>query len=246
MQTIRSVVAAPKTIISRWGRADCARIRAALQAIPRAEQRLHAVGSNLLKTTLAGARIRAYDHYPEDDVRDYRTHSQFFFHAHPDRAGEAGHFHLFMRKAAVPAAMRRRRVPVVSPAGQDGTGMVHLGAISLDRRGVPIRLFTTNLWVTGGDFYFAGDTLRLLERFAVTVRKPSSAVNAWVSAMVRVFHGHFALLLERRDQVMAAWAERHPGSNVFETRRLEITSVMRIDVEQQLALMTRAVSMPGG
>lgn len=244
MQVIRSVVAAPRTI-TNFGRADRARIRAALQGIPKAEQRLRAAGSNLLKATLAGARIRAYDHYPEDDVRDYRTHSQFFFHAHPDRTGEAGHFHLFMRKAAVPAAMRRRRVPVVSPAGQDGTGMVHLGAISLDRRGVPIRLFTTNLWVTGGDFYFAEDTLRLLERFVVTVRKPSSAVNAWVSAMVCAFHGHFALLLERRDQVMAAWAQRHPKSNVFETRRLEITSVMRIDIAQQLALMAQAVNRPG-
>lgn len=237
---MKSAIAAPRSIDEIRDKIRSTRIVNGLEILARSERRLYANGSTPLRAMLQGRRKRAYAHFPENDVRDRRTNSQFFFHAHPDRPGESGHFHLFLRRKAVPASIQRRRVPVASEAGQDGSGMVHLGAISIDHKGVPIRLFTTNLWVTGGDFYFAQDTLRLLDRFSVfsgTTRTPSAAVNQWVSALTWIFRGHFAQLLERRDQVMAAWAQRHPKRNVFEARRLEMPSIMRIDYTAQIDLM---------
>ena len=236
---MRSLIPAPRCISEIRSNLRRTRIANGLDVLARAERRLRADGITPLQAMLQGRRKRAYAHFPENDVRDRCTNSQYFFHAHPDRPGESGHFHLFLRKEAVPASMQRRRVPVASEAGQDGSGMVHLGGISLDRKGMPIRLFTTNLWVTGGDFYFAQDTLHLLDRFSVfsVTRTPSAAANQWVSALAWVFRGHFALLLERRDEVMAAWAQRHPRRSVFEARRLEIPSIMHIDYAVQIDLI---------
>ena len=245
---MKSAIAAPRRGAEIRDRIRPQKVSIGLDVLGRSERRLHANGCTPLQAVLQGQRKRAYAHFPEDDVCDGRTNSQYFFHAHPDRSGESGHFHLFLRRQAVPPAILRRKIPVSSEAGQDGSGMVHLGGISLDRKGMPMRLFTTNLWVTGGDFYFAEDTLRLLERFSVfsaITREPSAVVNQWVSALAWVFHGHFALLLEQRDQVMAAWARRHPDRNVFEEKSLEMPSVMRIDYSAQIRLITQSIGRHG-
>ena len=234
---MKSAVAAPRRIEEVGVTTPRTRLVDKLEILEQSEQRQKERGTTVVQALVRGKRKRAYVHFPENDVRDRRTHSQFFFHTHPDHPGEAGHLHLFLRREGIPPHVKRRRVPVASEAGQDGTGMVHLGAISLNRHGTPIRLFTTNLWVTGGDFYFAQDTLNLLDRFSVTTSWPSTTVNQWVSALTTVFRGHFALLLERRDQVMAAWAQRHPKHNVFEARDLEIPSYMRIDYTAQIELL---------
>lgn len=234
---MKSAVAAPRRIGEVGVKTPRTLLVAQLEILVDSERRLTARDATIVQALVRGKRKRAYVHFPENDVRDRRTHSQFFFHTHPDHVGEAGHLHLFLRRDGIPPEVKRRRVPVASEGGQDGTGMVHLGAISLDRHGTPIRLFTTNLWVTGGDFYFAQDTLKLIDRFSVTTSWPSTSVNRWVSAFTTVFRGHYALLLERRDQVMAAWAQRHPKRNVFEARRLEIPSHMKIDYNAQIDLL---------
>ena len=43
----------------------------------------------------------------------------------------------------------------------------HLIAIAIDFRGEPIRLFTTNRWVTGETWYRAEDVTRMLDRFVI-------------------------------------------------------------------------------
>ena len=50
-----------------------------------------------------------WNHYPDGDVYDKDSGSQFFYHAHPAdlRVGEHGHFHTFMRPAGMPDHVSR-------------------------------------------------------------------------------------------------------------------------------------------
>ena len=46
----------------------------------------------------------------------------------------------------------------------------HLVAIALDYAGEPIRLFTTNRWVTGETWYRADDVIKMLDCFKFLLR----------------------------------------------------------------------------
>ena len=59
---------------------------------------------------------------------------------------------------------------------------------------------------------------------------------------VRAVPPHIELLLQRRDEIVWAWAEEHPGEDVFEDRALDITSQMPLSVEETLAQVERALA----
>jgi hypothetical protein len=183
-----------------------------------------------------------FDHYPKGDVYDDETHSQYYYHAHRGETGEHGHFHTFLRAAGMPEG--------IAPAPYDGDGerplgdeaLSHFVAISMNGPGFPIAMFTTNRWVTGETFYRAEDAIAMLDRFDVEHVFPCLAVNMWIGAMVRLFRPQVEALLLERDRRIADWAARHPDTDVYEDRDLEITSILRIDVAQQTAAVERALS----
>jgi hypothetical protein len=115
----------------------------------------------------------------------------------------------------------------------------HLIAIAIDVRGEPIRLFTTNRWVTGETWYRAEDVTRMLDRFVIAEREPSAVLNRWIGAMVHLFRPQIAALLQARDETVMAWRRRR-RTHVFEDPRLEITSSLDIRLDTQLALVDRA------
>lgn len=86
---------------------------------------LHANGSNLVIEALRGSGdFTEWEHYPADDVRDPKSHAQYYFHAHPadDRdSPDYGHFHTFMRPKGMPAGIRPAAVQdlVLSAGGND-------------------------------------------------------------------------------------------------------------------------------
>ena len=92
-----------------------------------------------------------WDHYPKGDVYDRKSHAQYFYHAHAigGRDPEHGHFHTFLRAKGLPRGMKPVNRPDRSawPTGTDA--LSHIVGISMDAKGMPIRLFTTNRWVTG-------------------------------------------------------------------------------------------------
>ena len=112
-------------------------------------------------------------HYPEGEVYDPVSHAQYFDPRHPaDRrlSGEHGHFHTFLRADGMPpgvaplvwpeAAVAEKAQPHGAPRKRGMREEVsHLVAISIDARGAPIRLFTTNRWVTGETWYPAEDVI---------------------------------------------------------------------------------------
>lgn len=147
---------------------------------------------------------------------------RFFYHCHPQAQtpqGEHGHFHVF-----VDSAVDRRGKPAAYS---------HLVGIAVDGRGLPLRLFTTNRWVTGEHWRAADELLRLHRR-----RPPLQAQNSflqlweWIDALLQLFVPQMKALLLRRDLRTSAWS---PGS--FEDRRRHVLSECRISLSAQLALV---------
>ncbi|OGO94089.1 MAG: hypothetical protein A3F41_04885 [Coxiella sp. RIFCSPHIGHO2_12_FULL_44_14] len=169
-----------------------------------------------------------WNHYPKGDVYDRDTHSQYYYHAHPEnqhRWEEHGHFHVFMRRKGIPETIQPK--PLL-PHQQNGKieELCHLCGISMDKFGKPLRLFTTNRWVTGETWYTATDMCQLIPRFAITHAWPSWPTNIWLTQIVRNYQEAIEKLLHRRDKVIDDWQHQHPNDNVFEARELEITSFL--------------------
>ena len=191
-----------------------------------------------------------WDHYPPGDVYDPETHAQYYYHAHdPDarEMAEHGHFHTFMRPKGMPEGVRPLPLPAPEPveAEGDNDALSHLVCISMNRDGLPLRLFTTNRWVTGETWYAAGDVVRMLDRFEIDVAYPSWATNRWLSGMVVLFRPQIAELLRQRDRAVEDWQSRHPGVDAYEDRGLEITSQANISIEAQIAAVEAALAARG-
>ena len=106
------------------------------------------------------APFAVWDHYPKGDVYDWKTHSQYYFHAHPpseSRFPEHGHFHTFLRPKGMPIGVKPAPVDGFAMPEDPNDALSHLVAISVDEDGQPLRLFTTNRWVTGEVWYNARD-----------------------------------------------------------------------------------------
>ena len=117
----------------------------------------------------------------------------------------------------------------------ENDALCHLVAISMDKFGVPIRLFTTNRWVTGEIWHGADDVRAMLDSFLIDHAQPSWPVNRWVSGMIRLFRPQIVSLIEARDAAIERWRETYPDRNVFEDEALEITSMVDVDIDQQMA-----------
>lgn len=195
-------------------------------------------GTDLVKEVLQGREFLQWEHYPEKGVYDPETHSQYYFHAHePSREEwmDFGHFHTFLRGPGIDAAL----VPVDTgtsdlPAEQVAP-VAHLIGISLNDRGQPVRLFTTNRWVTAETLYTADNVIKMLDQFEVDLAAPSWPLNRWLTAMIVLFRDDIEDLIRTRDVALAQWAEEHPDTNTYEDRELAVTSAKDINLEVRLA-----------
>ena len=180
------------------------------------------------------------EHYPQGDVYDGESHGQYYYHAHRPESGEHGHFHTFLRAKG----MRRSVKPVAykgdakRPTGKDA--LSHIVAISMDGPGMPIGLFTTNRWVTGETFYAADDVADMIDRFSIEQSYPCLATNRTVTALIHLFKPQILALLKMRDETLADWKNAHPDRDVYEDRDLEITSIVDINVKQQIDAVRKA------
>jgi hypothetical protein len=218
-----------------------------------AGREIHECYRVLAKTgdNIVGEALRDQDtfyewtHYPRDDVYDDVTHAQFYYHAHPagERAwAEHGHFHAFLRPRGMPSGVRPADVPPPSePADPatpeaDNAALSHLVAISMNPAGLPIRLFTTNRWVTGETWYAAADVCAMLDRFLIDHTRPSWALNRWISAMFRLFRPQMIALVHARDRAVAQWQRQSDAAPViYDDRSRDVASTIEIDVDEQIA-----------
>ena len=234
---------------------------------------LAARGTTVIRETVGGDEGDVVDwrHYPEGEVYDPASHIQYFFHRHPGAAAaaaasgagpvEAGHFHLFLRGEGIPAGTRPLLLPEIAVANAppprqsaplkrgSRDEVCHLVAIAVDCRGEPVRLFTTNRWVTGETWYRADDVIGMLDRVRLRGAAPTPLVSRWIEALVRLFQPEIAALLRNRDTAIVEWRWRWPRGNVFEDARLETISSFPIDLDARLAAIemraTDAAAAPG-
>lgn len=188
-----------------------------------------------------------WDHYPSGDVFDHETHAQYYYHAHPpeDRAekfgAEHGHFHTFLRPKGMPRNIKPVKVSDFKKPEGDNDALTHFVGIAMNQTGFPIRLFTTNRWVTGETWYTSKSVIYLLDRFSMDLAYPSLPVNIWITAMVQLFRPTIETLLLERDIVIREWQSKFPKKNVYEDRKLEITSFQTISVEDQIKAVGTAL-----
>ena len=175
-------------------------------------------GSSLVQAAMAGAQSCVeLEHFPRHDIVDLAHHTRLYYHAHGSRRKpdtEHGHFHLFAH-------------------GKLAGDYMHLVGISLDAVGQPIRLFTTNRWVTGETWRDAAEVEAALARFEVTTRGRMAPVARWATAMVRLYFPQIVQLVRRRDAVMAHRNTRVDWETLCEDRRLDVVT------QNQISLVTR-------
>lgn len=209
---------------------------------------LKMTGDNVVREILKGqGTFYQWNHYPEGDVYDAESHSQYFYHAHAAglRVKEHGHFHTFLRPKGMPEGIRPAPLPNLElPAGENDA-LSHLVGISVNEFGDPVCLFTTNRWVTGEVWYGADDVCAMLDRFVIGHAQPSWPTNRWIGAMLRLFRPEIVELVHGRDSAVAEWTKKHPGKDVFEDRGLEITSFKMISLEDQIERVGRALAKAG-
>lgn len=179
------------------------------------------------------------DHYPKGDVYDPETHSQYYYHSHRD--DEHGHFHTFLRQKGMPKGLTPIEQSEATFMKERDDTLSHLIAISMNRAGYPICLFTTNRWVAADNWYGAEDVIAMLDRFMMDMAQPSWPVNIWITNMVRLFRPEIEELVRERDKVVADWRKRYQDRDVFEDRELELTSILDISVEKQIERVNKAL-----
>nr|WP_298413109.1 hypothetical protein [uncultured Halomonas sp.] len=190
---------------------------AALEALD-CQRVLKKVGLNLVGELLKGqGEFLEFNHFPEGDVYDKDTGSQYYYHAHRGNE-EHGHFHVFQRPPE-----DNRPGHLAEPT--------HLIAISMDAWGEPIGLFTTNRWVTGETWRDAAETLALARTFELDHAWPSWPVNRWVSAMIIAFYPYLDVLIKHRDREIDS-LETSGLSDIFENRDIEIIGQLPISLQE--------------
>lgn len=214
------------------------------------ERALARSGMSVVSEVLRGqGDFVTWERYPKGDILDPETHSQYFYHAHAAEemaAGENGHFHLFVRPAALAPGMEPWDLPGAVVPEDEGARFAHLGAISVDGHGRPIRIFTTNRWVTNETLYRASDVLSLLDHFSIGLAHPNWAVSQWLNAMVVLYRPQLESLLLRRDAMLGEWMAAHPDQDVLEDRRLQNTSETAVAHADQIARIEAALAVAEG
>ena len=143
-------------------------------------------GRTLNEAALCGAiDFIEWKHYPNNDLVDKASGYEFYYHAHSAEEmpnGEHGHFHVIKR---------------------DEKSFHHLIGIALNQQGLPVRLFTTNQWVTGEDMAHAKLAIESLKGFEMNIKGRMAPVSKWLGALIKLFTVEIESLIFERDQKIA-------------------------------------------
>lgn len=144
----------------------------------------------------------------------------YYYHCHDAREtprGEHGHFHLFARN-------------------RDGSH-THLVGVAVDGSGWPLRLFTTNRWVTDEALAPAPRVLALADQAARLRQRDPLA--RWLLALLVLFRPQLGALLRQRDARLRALRRGRHRDRLFEDRRVRVLSQCRVSLPGQVAALER-------
>jgi hypothetical protein len=242
VQTISKLRVGPTTSLTNLSTYRLEDMAAAADEVLEALRVLGKAGTNPVAQVLrCQGNFLELDHYPKGDVYDEETGSQYYYHAHRAETGEHGHFHVFLRAGGMPLGVEPMPYTGTEQRPLGADAIAHLVAVSMDRAGLPVGLFTTNRWVTGETFYGASDVISMLDRFEIDHAYPCLATNRWITALLRLFRPQIEVLLWQRDAEIFRRQRMSPGLDVFEDRSLEILSELKIDIDEQASHVDAAL-----
>lgn len=214
-----------------WAARPTAARRAALKAagqLIRSLTHLSAQGQQVVQRLIDGRPFTEWEHFPDDDVRDNRHASQYYYHAHAGEHREFvehGHLHLFVHADTLGLG---RPPSTRSPAP------AHLVAISMNAQGMPIGFFTVNRWVTKGPWLKAADCLRGLDQFQIGRRHGAPEVNAFLRALLTLYRVELAELVQARDAELIRRGAGRDRRHVFADPAIEVLSFQPIDLMRDI------------
>ncbi len=177
-------------------------------------------------------------HFPEDDVFDSSTGSQYFLHRHAaGNALDSVHIHFFQRWA--PAELNLPNSQTIS---------THLAALELDALGEPHAWFVVNQWVVGDYWQSADETIRLFSDWKIATPEEDRGneipelCHQWLSAYLKLnLASTIYPLLRERDDVLDKLIDAFPGVNVLEGRAHEVLGYQLIGFNAQLNAWKKAL-----
>jgi len=149
-------------------------------------EKLQAEGDTVVtRVTERKPAIHEWEQFPEREQEDSNSGFRYYYHSHacPGASREHGHFHLFKRIAN----------------GDSPDAFTHLLAIGVDLSGLPVRLFSTNVWVTGETVVPANEVKRLADAFTVERDDRMVLVAEWIEKVLALFASEIDELLVKRD-----------------------------------------------
>jgi hypothetical protein len=191
----------------------------AAQELANIQMRYAESGRTLNEAALCGAKdFIEWQHYPINDLVDEVSGYEFYYHAHSADEmpnGEHGHFHVTKR---------------------DTKGFHHLIGIALNPKGLPIRLFTTNQWVTGEEMADSTTAIKSIRGFEMVKKGRMALVSRWVSALITLFSAEIeGLILERDQKIAQLVAEIGNREIVLNSKKYHVLTECKIDLMQRLS-----------
>jgi hypothetical protein len=186
------------------------------------QARYAANGVSIGQAVMSGSKTFVeYQHYPRNDLRDKNTACEIYYHTHglnEQINGEHGHFHVFKRNK------------------EDSSKFIHLIGIAINDQGIPVRLFTTNQWVTGEHLVSAKLASKELSKFNLQVKGRLAPVGRWVTGFIKLFQHEIIDLLELRDQKIKQLIKKsNAKKEVTENRRIYVLSELSINFLEKIA-----------
>jgi hypothetical protein len=191
----------------------------AAQELASIQMRYAKSGRTLNEAALCGAKdFVEWQHYPTNDLVDEVSGYEFYYHAHSADEmpnGEHGHFHVIKR---------------------DAKGFYHLIGIALNPKGLPIRLFTTNQWVTGEEIAGSTMVIKSIREFEMAKRGRMALVSKWVSALIQLFSAEIeGLVLERDQKIRQLVGEMGNRERVLNSKQHHVLTECKIDLMERLS-----------
>ncbi len=179
-------------------------------------------GRGLLSHVLGrSGAFEEWEHYPSRDAKDRHSGYRFYYHAHAARQrmpSEHGHFHIFG--------------PVSRVRGEPKPDYTHLIGLSVDARGFPLRVFTTNQWVTAEHWNPADEILTQIGQLDLAEARPRT-VARWVQASTRLFAPQIDAVVRLRDLRLAQRTRQLGRDAALNDRRTHIVSQCPVDLAGQ-------------
>jgi hypothetical protein len=195
-------------------------------------------GQNILHYTLRGQEQHLQlSHYPKGDRIDHETGSQYFYHCHRENYDqlEHGHFHCFLRYPKIPKHIKP--TPFHDWDKYIDNPMTHLVAISMNKFGVPIRLFTMNRWISKEIWYDCKHMSSILNRFKMSLTDDAywQILDQWIEAVLHLFSPQIRWLHQVRDHVVNQYQpELNNFIHLFENEKIEELSEIQINLKTQI------------